>query len=110
MVLIIAVIAFLFFNGAPKTASTPILAPPAPEKNTDNKADTTSTPATPIGKTAYARRPGVTVYTNDSGSAVYKVAKQGEWIGTINDVAGTDGWLYRVNGNYYVPVGDVITK
>lgn len=54
-----------------------------------------------IGRVAYANADGVHVFNSDM--SIYKTAKKGEWIGTIEAIETKGGYkYYRVSANRYV--------
>lgn len=83
--------AFIYFQyiRKPKTDST----------------DTGSTTSGEVGKNAYATRPDTKVFNNDM--TVYKVANEGEWLGTIKSVVTKAGYKYyqSTGDKFFVAMG-----
>ena len=51
-----------------------------------------------LGKVGYSKYDGLKVYSTDW--TIYKVAKEGEWIGTVKEIF--ENGFYKVSGNKYV--------
>ncbi len=91
-------------SGTPSTGttSTPSSHTSGGSSSSSSSSSTLSTdPSTNVGKTAYAKVDGVKVLYADA--TTYKIAKKGEWIGTViraGKIGGTD--FYNVVGDHYV--------